>query len=138
MPLPIIRLEVLSTDECRRLLEMTTIGRIVLSLDALPCAFPVYYRLHDNGIVFRTGPGTKLTRALDDRIVGFEIDSVDLARGSGWSVLVIGSASLVHDRDEIAMLNELGVRSLAGDRLPHFVRISIEKISGRRIPASNP
>jgi nitroimidazol reductase NimA-like FMN-containing flavoprotein (pyridoxamine 5'-phosphate oxidase superfamily) len=136
--LPTTGLEVLDVVECRHLLETGTLGRVLLSVNALPAAFPVNYRLRGDTIVFRTGPGTKLSRARDVTVVGFEVDHVDAATGTGWNVLVIGSASTVCDADEIAMLEQLQIPSLAGDRLPHFVQISVDSISGRRIPASTP
>lgn len=136
--LPTTGLEVLDAVECRRLLATGTLGRVLLSVNALPAAFPVNYRLRGDTIVFRTGPGTKLSRAQDVTVVGFEVDHVDAASGTGWSVLVIGAASTVRDRNEIAILEQLRIPSLAGDRLPHFVQISVETISGRRIPASTP
>lgn len=138
MPLPSTGLEVLDGDECLHLLGSATLGRIVLSVNALPAAFPVNYRLRGDTILFRTGPGTKLSRALEVTIVGFQADHVDPATGTGWSVLAIGSATLVSDRDELTILEQLQIPSLAGNRLPHLMQISIVTISGRRIPASTP
>ena len=78
----------MSDDECHALLATAQIGRVVLSIDALPAALPVNYRLIDDAIVFRTAPGTKLTAALRHTVVGFELDEIDPATRSGWSALV--------------------------------------------------
>jgi nitroimidazol reductase NimA-like FMN-containing flavoprotein (pyridoxamine 5'-phosphate oxidase superfamily) len=137
MPLPTTGLEVLDRAECMQLLASTNLGRVILSVGALPAAFPVNYRVRGAAIIFRTGPGTKVTRALDSNVVGFEVDSVDARTGAGWSVLVIGSATIVSDPDEIDALEQWGIPSLAGDQLPLFVRISVDQVSGRRIPASS-
>lgn len=134
MPLPTTGLKVLDRAECMQLLASTKLGRVILSVAALPAAFPVNYRVRGAAIIFRTGPGTKVTRALDSNVVGFEVDSVDERTGTGWSVLVIGSATIISDPDEIDALEQWGIPSLAGDRLPLFVRISIDQVSGRRIP----
>jgi len=129
----------MSDDECRALLATAQIGRVVLSIDALPAALPVNYRLIDDAIVFRTAPGTKLTAALRHTVVGFEVDEIDRATRSGWSVLVVGTSDVVSDPPEIARLDRAGLRSWAPISAPRYVRISIQRISGRRLrnPVTN-
>jgi len=132
-------LDAMSDDECRALLATAQIGRVVLSIDALPAALPVNYRLIDDAIVFRTAPGTKLTAALRHTVVGFEVDEIDRATRSGWSVLVVGTSDVVSDPPEIARLDRAGLRSWAPISAPRYVRISIQRISGRRLrnPVTN-
>lgn len=124
-------LSILGEAECRRLLARESLGRVVVSIDALPAALPVNYRLHQDAILFRTGPGTKLNRALNNTIVGFEVDSFDTQACTGWSVLVIGTAALVNGGN--AALEAIEIPSLAGHRFPHLIKIVIQQISGRRI-----
>jgi len=134
MPLSPCAPTVLTDARCRELLRSVDVGRLLLSLDAMPVAFPVNYRLvDDDRIVFRTGEGTKLSRALDRRLVGFEIDQVDNAEASGWSVLVLGIASVVTDPDDVARLRGLDIRSLSREELPYFVTIEIHRVSGRHV-----
>ena len=129
----------MSDDECHALLATAQIGRVVLSIDALPAALPVNPRLIDDAIVFRTGPGTKLTAALRHTVVGFEVDEIDPPTRSGWSVLVVGTSDVVSDPTEIARLDRAGLHSWAPISAPHYVRISIQRISGRRLrnPVTN-
>jgi nitroimidazol reductase NimA-like FMN-containing flavoprotein (pyridoxamine 5'-phosphate oxidase superfamily) len=47
-------LDAMSAEECRDLLSTVPIGRVVLSIDALPAALPVNYWLIDDAIVFRS------------------------------------------------------------------------------------
>ena len=134
MPLSPYAPTVLSDARCRTLLRSVDLGRVLISLDAMPVAFPVNYRLvDDDTIVFRTSQGTKLSRALDRRLVGFEIDQVDSAEGAGWSVLVLGIASVVTDSSELATLRDLDIRSLSREELPYFVKIAIHRLSGREV-----
>jgi nitroimidazol reductase NimA-like FMN-containing flavoprotein (pyridoxamine 5'-phosphate oxidase superfamily) len=126
-------LDALSDDECRELLAGTEVGRVIVSIDALPAAFPVNYRLIDDAIVFRTAPGTKLTAALNHTVVGFELDEFDPATLSGWSVLVVGTSQVVSDPAGIARLDRAGLHSWAPLTAPHYVQISIQRISGRRL-----
>jgi uncharacterized protein len=126
-------LDAMSAEECRDLLSTVPIGRVVLSIDALPAALPVNYWLIDDAIVFRTAPGGKLTAALNHTVVGFEVDEINPASRTGWSVLVVGMSHVVDDPAEIAHLDAASGRSWAPLRGPRYVKISIERISGRRL-----
>lgn len=126
----------MSDNECRDLLATAQIGRVVLSIDALPAAFPVNYWLIDDAIVFRTAPGTKLTAALNHTVVGFEVDEIDAATRTGWSVLVVGTSNVLSDPAEIARLDQADLHSWAPVSAAHYVKISVGRVSGRRL--SNP
>ena len=125
-------LELLSEDECIALLGRAKLGRVGVTIGALPAIFPVNFRLVDGTIVFRTGPGTKLAAALRRAVIAFEVDAIDETYHEGWSVLVVGEAREVDD-PELA-------RGLAGQVTPwapgdrgHVVRIRPTLVSGRRI-----
>src|SRR5213079_2103949 len=90
-------LEVLSRDECLRLLATAHIGRIALSIGALPVVLPVNFCMLDDDLVIRTGPGSKLDAATNHAVVAFEVDSFSLFDHSGWSVLVQGVAAEIVD-----------------------------------------
>ncbi len=54
----------LSPGECRALLRAGCIGRVAVSVDALPAIFPVRYRLVDDDILFDAAPtGARLLRS---------------------------------------------------------------------------
>jgi CBS domain-containing protein len=125
-------LEVLSEEECRSLLEQATVGRVGVSVEALPAILPVNYSMVDGAIIFRTGEGTKLRAALSHTIVAFEVDHTDPGREEGWDVLVVGLAEPV---DAVGETPGSGVmpEPWAGGRREHLVRIRPEMISGRRV-----
>ena len=125
-------LEVLSRPECLRLMRRRTIGRVVLSVDSLPAAFPVNYAFLDNDLVFRSAPGTKLSAALEGAVVAFQVDRIDPVLQSGWSVLVQGPAEVIGDPDDQARAGRLGLRPTAPGERPFFVRVRSEVVSGRR------
>ncbi|HVX46446.1 MAG TPA: pyridoxamine 5'-phosphate oxidase family protein [Mycobacteriales bacterium] len=131
-------LSVISDSECRVLLKLGEIGRVVVSVDALPAAFPVTYRVVDDAVVFRTGDGSKLSAALRHAVVAFEVDEIDPDRRVGWSVLVVGRAGLVTDREQIARLDKAGIDSWFTNAGPAYVRISVDRISGRRLDGTEP
>lgn len=130
---------VLSRGQCLRLLRRSRIGRVVVSIGALPAAFPVNFGVLDGDIVFRSSPGTKLSAALEGAVVGFEVDRVDPIFESGWSVLVQGTTSVIVDPDELDRARRLQIRPWAPGERRHFVRIRSELVSGRRfLPRSHP
>ncbi len=133
VPWPSAQLLTLSESECRVLLDQCVIGRVIISVNALPAAFPVNYIVVGNSIVFRTDIGTKLGAALDGVVVGFEVDDVMPSTQTGWSVLVVGISSVVSDPAKLERLGEQHFETWIGGILPHFVEISIDQISGRRV-----
>ena len=91
-------LEVLDRAECLRLLSHQTLGRIAFTSAALPCVLPVHFHLHDDTILVRTRRGGRLDAALQDAVVAFEVDDLDLVAHAGWSVAVTGVATEVTER----------------------------------------
>src|SRR4051794_31747685 len=92
-------LEILSEDDCWRLLGTMAIGRVGVTIGALPAIFPVNYVLADGAIVFRTGEGTKLRAAVNRSVVVFEVDDADPVYHGGWSVQAVGVAEVVGPGD---------------------------------------
>ena len=123
----------LGETECRHLLATAAIGRVGLSIDALPVVLPVSFVVDGDRIVFRTGAGAKLQQALQHAVVCFEVDDVDPIYHSGWSVLVTGQASEITDGIELERARLLPLRPWGRADAQHFVQVRIELISGRRI-----
>jgi nitroimidazol reductase NimA-like FMN-containing flavoprotein (pyridoxamine 5'-phosphate oxidase superfamily) len=125
-------LEVLSRAECIELLSRATLGRVAVSIAALPVVLPVHYGVLGGDVVFRTVEGTKLTGAVTNAVVAFEVDEIDAA-GTGWSVLLVGRAEIVDDPVERAAAD----RVIAESWLPvvpnYIVRVRGDVVSGRRI-----
>jgi hypothetical protein len=126
-------LEVLSRDECSQLLSTARVGRLGISVSALPVVLPVNFAVMDGYIVVRTGPGTKLDAALASSVVAFEVDAVDEGSESGWSVLVQGVATVIAEPAELTQARALRLRAWAGGSKDRFVKISTDIMSGRRL-----
>jgi uncharacterized protein len=127
-------LEHLDERTCRRLVERHHFGRVALNDDGGPVVLPVNYTVVDDTIVFRSGPGTKLTAATERVPVTFQIDDVDEERRLGWSVMVRGHLEEVTDPDERSRLEAEVIESFAPGERAHFLRISTGALSGRRVP----
>jgi nitroimidazol reductase NimA-like FMN-containing flavoprotein (pyridoxamine 5'-phosphate oxidase superfamily) len=123
----------LTPSECYELLEQATVGRIGVSIDALPVILPVHFTLLDDAVIFRTRPGTKLDAATNGAVVAFQADETEALEQESWSVLVQGVAREVTDPDELARVKLLPMVAWPGSRDgDRWVRIRSGKASGRR------
>ena len=128
----------LDRQECLRLLEGATVGRVVHTDRALPACTPVNFRLVGEAVVFRTAASSRLAAATADAVVAFEVDDFDAVSGTGWTVLVTGVATAVRDVSALVRLDQLGLVAWAGPDRSHWVRITVADISGRRVVAGSP
>ena len=122
--------ERLAPSTCLDLLRTQRIGRLGLSIGALPVVHPVNFAVDGDRIVVRTGIGSKLSAALRGAVVCFEVDEIDATGTSGWSVLVTGRAEELEGTEAERAAAILGEgSSWAGD---HYVAVHLEMVSGRR------
>lgn len=126
----------LTEEECLLRLHRGGIGRVALSVRALPAIFPVNYTMLDGDIVFRTGPGTKLDAALRGTVVAFEVDDADPLSHTGWSVMVVGVARPISDPGELRRAQALPLRPWADHGRDTFVRLQTGCVSGRQLVQS--
>jgi uncharacterized protein len=84
----------LSREECLHLLASRAIGRyaFVESARALDVVPVNYVTRPDGSVLFRSGPGPKLSAADRHDVVAFQVDDIDEPHHTGWSVLVVGRA----------------------------------------------
>ncbi len=128
-------LEVIEEEECRRLLGDHSVGRVVVSIANKPDIFPVNYKVDQGAIYIHTVPGTKLAGAVLGRAVAFEIDDLDEGTRRGWSVVAHGVAKEVEKLEDILHAETLGITPWTDSPKFRYLRIHIDDITGRRIPA---
>lgn len=129
------RVTELSREESIRLLQdKSFVGRVGFMATGQIVVLPVNYLAEDDVIYFCTADGTKLSALSGGAAVAFEVDSSQPMYHSGWSVLVHGTAHEVTDPDDLERLRRGPLKSWAITRAQHWVRITIETISGRQIP----
>jgi nitroimidazol reductase NimA-like FMN-containing flavoprotein (pyridoxamine 5'-phosphate oxidase superfamily) len=124
--------EVIDRRECLELLAGDAVGRVAIIEGTGPLVLPVNYALHGEQVVFRTGPGSKLTAARR-RQVCFEVDAFDRAARTGWSVIVRGRLEEVEAFDRSLPELERLVEPWLDSSAPHIVRLVPAIISGRRL-----
>jgi nitroimidazol reductase NimA-like FMN-containing flavoprotein (pyridoxamine 5'-phosphate oxidase superfamily) len=127
-------LEILSEDECRRLITAVQLGRIVFTDRALPAIQPVNFVISRGEVIIRTSSGSKLAAAARNAVVAFEVDEFDPAIRTGWSVVIVGHARIVSENGELSDLRNLPLDTWAPAAQDFFIAISPELISGRRLP----
>ncbi len=124
------RFSELTEEQCLALLGGTDIGRVGISVSALPEVHLVRFRLAAGAIVFHTRPGSPLDRAVRDAIVAFEAGQPGVGDGQGWTVQVQGRASHVNDPTAFPDFERPPER---------LVRVAIDRVSGRWLaPGSVP
>ena len=82
--------DVLSERECWQLLAMAWVGRLALSVRALPVIVPVQYYLDGHRLAVCLGHRELPERSLDETVIAFAADSIDPVTRSGWWVQVQG------------------------------------------------
>ena len=131
--------EELSEAESLRLIEQAEVGRIGFTGRFGPVVLPVNFKVLDGSVVFRTEVGSPLGEDLRTGIaeaeykVAFEIDDINNAERTGWSVLIQGAAHYVDKEEERAAVVKAGVEPWVGGERDLYVRIRPTLISGRRV-----
>ncbi|HJQ48393.1 MAG TPA: pyridoxamine 5'-phosphate oxidase family protein [Amycolatopsis sp.] len=125
----------LTRRECLRLLGSAQIGRLGFCEDALPTIRPVNFALHGTDIIVRTMAGGAISKVAG-AVVAFEVDDIDAATHTGWSVVVIGKAEPVTQIDTLVTLADPVRRPWAPGERSCFLRIRVELVSGRRLTAA--
>jgi uncharacterized protein len=126
-------LELLTDEDCWRLLASGEVGRVAITMHALPVIFPVNYVVLGTAIVFRTARGSKLAAAARGAVVAFEVDDYERSDRSGWSVLAVGRSEVVHDLEITGSVVAAGLEPWADGHRTALVRITPGFVSGRRI-----
>lgn len=80
--------------QCWDLLRTVSVGRLALSMSALPAILPVQYYVDGDELAACLGHFTVPPDAVEDAVVAFAADQFRLDEQTGWSVQVQGRASL--------------------------------------------
>lgn len=129
-------LEVLPLAQCLALLRSRPLGRLAYVTAGTPTVVPVNHLVDGSAVVIRSFAGAKLHAALVEAPVAFQLDDHDPSRGTGWSVLVTGRATIIDDDDQTARyeadLDSWAMETAAPDTVT-WIRIVPDEVSGRRL-----
>jgi len=109
------------------------VGRVVFDGERGPTALPVNYRMWGHNIVFRTNSASAFEALRDAEPVGFEVDHIDDAIDSGWSVLATGHARAPADEAELEEVRSLDIVPWAGGERSCYLIFEPKELTGRQI-----
>jgi len=122
--------EVVDENACWDLLAEAPIGRVIFMEGDDIEVFPVNFSLGGRSVLFRSAPGSKLALVAARPRVAFEVDSY--TDEEAWSVILWGTAERLEFDDEIEHSGLLGLVSWTPDEKFNYVRITPDRVSGRR------
>lgn len=119
----------LSAEQCERMLENNTLGRLAVSIGQRPDIYPINYAYFGGKILFRTAEGSKLAASVANPIVAFEIDGYTAT--SAWSVVVKGNAHVIDTDSEESAAEASGLNPWVPTIKMNLVSIEPTEITGR-------
>jgi uncharacterized protein len=131
-------MEVLSEDECRRLLHGAHVGRLGFTYRSLPVVLPLNILVQDDEIIFRTEAVSILSAAIAGDVACIEVDNHELLDHVGWSVLATGRLREIEDPDRLAEVERLPVPTWRPMGRPHYLSLGVEMLAGRRVGLAPP
>jgi hypothetical protein len=130
-----IRLEALNRYDSWRLLTEAAvdegIARVVWCSPSGPAIVPVNFMVADGSLWFQVTAESRLARECPGQPVLVEVDHVDAASHTGWSVIVSGTAATIPTSDDPGLLGALQVWP-RGER-QRLVHVEADDITGRRL-----
>jgi hypothetical protein len=125
------RFVTLSTEQCLHVLRGQRVARVAVSHRALPAIASVNYAMDGDAPVFRAPRDGMLAKACVDAVVAFGVDDSPAGSTNGSTVLVVGVAAPMLNRER---LSELGFDTQREDGEPRdvFVAIPAGVITGQR------
>ncbi len=116
---------------CLDLLRSVSLGRIGLSVDALPVIVPVGFSVLDDRIVFGIRPQARFATALHGMVIALEADQWDPERRTGWTVLVQGPARVLTEAGDLERIAALEASRWWFAESTRVVELATDVVSGR-------
>ena len=125
-------LEPISQAECESRLRAGGVGILAMVGAPAPLLRPVNFMLHEHWLLMRTGEGRILEAASRAEPASFVVSDVDRLEHTGFSVVVSGKLAALDAKPELAAVP---LRPWARADKHHYVALSIDEVSGRRLAA---
>nr|MDT0667205.1 pyridoxamine 5'-phosphate oxidase family protein [Micromonospora sp. DSM 115978] len=121
-------------ETCLRLIADVPVGRVAFHADGAILVLPVNHVLDGSAVAFRSTVGSKLSAALDQDTVTFEVDHYDPVTHAGWSVMVTGVAEAVVDDAAVDRLERTDLDPWVTQvERPHWIRVRADSVTGRAV-----
>ena len=126
--------ERLGREECLEYLASAKLGRIGLTVRALPAIVPIRFALAGGDVVFRAPSDSELRQRAKDSVVAFQADHHGDDTGIAWTVQAQGLCQEVDHPREIERLQELPLPTWrAGPPGDSWLRLPLQRLTGQRI-----
>ena len=124
--------EPLDRAECLSLLAQASFGRLLLSVDCLPAAQPVFIALFDDEILALLGPGPEREAAERGDVVALQVDGTEIDGHATWSVRVTGEAAIVLLTRSLRQRLSTTRLSSALSEASALLRLPLDVVAGER------
>jgi len=136
--------DALSKRQCWDLLAMASVGRLALSVRALPVIVPVQYYLDGHRLAVCLGHRELPERSLDGTVIAFAADSIDPVTRAGWWVQVQGRSVIPRGVrigtdcgwPATAQIVEIQPGTISGHRMHLCPFIDALLVAGRPLPTA--
>jgi nitroimidazol reductase NimA-like FMN-containing flavoprotein (pyridoxamine 5'-phosphate oxidase superfamily) len=129
----VVGMDDLVEEVCWHLLSGSRLGRIAFILGDEPWVLPINFGMRDRALVFRTAAGSMLHSLADGAPVAMEVDNVDQAAQTGWSVIARGTLHEITDSQQTATFSDGTVQPWAPGTKDRWMCVVPHAISGRAI-----
>jgi len=123
-------------NKCRELLARSQLGRVALSLAAVPVIVPVRYTVLAEAIYLLV-QSDQIVRAVDQSVITLHVDGHNLVQARPWSVLAIGQASrltTLEESPEWGIAFGMPIRTEVSQKAPspshHVLHLDVRLLSG--------
>jgi nitroimidazol reductase NimA-like FMN-containing flavoprotein (pyridoxamine 5'-phosphate oxidase superfamily) len=125
-----VRVVEVPEEQCWELLRTAGFGRVAWNAADGPSVLPVNFACADGRINIRTPAFSALVQKADAERVAFQVDRIDEATHTGWSVLARGRAEVRYGDEADA-----GARPEPWPRGPRsaVLVVHVDQISGRQL-----
>jgi hypothetical protein len=127
---------VLTRAESLRLVGSVPFGRVVFTVRALPAVRAVSHLVDGGQIIIAASLGAAVSGAADGpgMVVAYQADLIDMAGRAGWSVAVVGRATLVAS-GPLAAGYRAALQPWLDDEAGEVIAISADLVTGYRMTA---
>ena len=127
----VVQMDDLVEEVCWRLVSQEPVARIGFVNDDGPQILPVNFALVGHTVVVRTSKGSMLDAMSTGQVVVVEVDALDDALRTGWSVIIRGHVEELNP--DLLPLIENTVRPWAGGEKDRWFCVRPATITGRAI-----
>jgi uncharacterized protein len=127
----------LTYDQCVTRLSWLSIGRVSVSINAMPVVVPVRFVLDGDSVLFRAPLDDALVAACDGAVIAFEVGDIASlgTTAPSWSVQLLGIGSRLDERDFLRV-SSLGSLGASGPDLNQIVRLPTARLHGHELHAT--